>query len=63
VCGARKYERAGRPALVARALRAGPAGVRILAPEVLLYRIAVPRAADEHDFGVARGCLDAEARM
>lgn len=46
-----------------RVLRAGPGGVRMLAPEVvLLYKSKAPRAADEHDFHAARPLLDAEAR-
>ena len=48
---------------VARVLRAGPGGVRVLAPEVvLLYKSKAPRAADDHDFRVAAELLDAEAR-
>jgi hypothetical protein len=46
-----------------RVLRAGPGGVRLLAPEVvLLYKSKAPRAADEQDFAAARPLLDAEAR-
>lgn len=46
-----------------RVLRAGPGGVRVLAPEVvLLYKSKTPRAADEHDFRAARPLLDGEAR-
>jgi hypothetical protein len=48
---------------IARALRASPAGVRVLAPEVvLLYKSKAPRPADEHDFRVGRSLLDAGAR-
>jgi hypothetical protein len=47
----------------ALALREGPGGVRLLAPEiVLLYKSTAPRPADEHDRAVARPLLDAEAR-
>jgi hypothetical protein len=48
---------------LARVFRAGPSGVRVLAPEVvLLYKSKGPRAADEHDFRAALPLLDAEAR-
>lgn len=46
-----------------RALRPGPGGVRVLAPEVvLLYKSKAPRPADEADFLAARPLLDAEAQ-
>ena len=46
---------------LARALRPGPGGVRVLAPEVvLLYKSRVPRPADEADFLAARPLLDAD---
>jgi hypothetical protein len=46
-----------------RALRPGPGGVRVLAPEVvLLYKSKAPRPADEADFLAARPLLDAEGR-
>jgi hypothetical protein len=45
---------------LARALRPGPGGVRVLAPEVvLLYKSKAPRPADEADFLAARPLLDA----
>lgn len=48
---------------LARALRQGPAGLPVLAPEiVLLYKSKAPRPGDEHDFREARPLLDAEAR-
>jgi hypothetical protein len=48
---------------VARVCRAGPGGVRLLAPEVvLLYKSRAPRVADERDFLAARPLLDGEAR-
>ncbi|MBD0319572.1 MAG: amino acid transporter [Gemmatimonadetes bacterium] len=48
---------------LARALREGPSGVALLAPEiVLLYKSKAPRPADEHDFAVAQPLLDADAR-
>jgi hypothetical protein len=48
---------------LARAMRDGPGGVRVLAPEVvLLYKSKAPRPADEADFRAARPLLDAEAR-
>lgn len=48
---------------LARALRDTPAGIRVLAPEVvLLYKSKAPRTTDEQDFRVARELLDAEAR-
>jgi hypothetical protein len=48
---------------LARALRQGPAGLTVLAPEiVLLYKSRSPRRADEHDFRAALPLLDAEAR-
>ncbi|HEX6372507.1 MAG TPA: hypothetical protein VF006_26540 [Longimicrobium sp.] len=48
---------------LARALRPGPGGVRVLAPEVvLLYKSKAPRPADEADFMVARPLLDAKGR-
>lgn len=48
---------------LARALRPGPGGVRVLAPEVvLLYKSKAPRPADEADFVAARPLLDAESR-
>lgn len=48
---------------LARALRAGPGGVRVLAPEVvLLYKSKAPRPADEADFQAARPLLDAQGR-
>lgn len=48
---------------LARALRPGPGGVRVLAPEVvLLYKSKAPRPADEADFEVARPLLGAEDR-
>jgi hypothetical protein len=48
---------------LARALRPGPGGVRVLAPEVvLLYKSRAPRPADEADFLAARPLLDAEGR-
>ena len=48
---------------LARALRPGPGGVRVLAPEVvLLYKSRAPRPADEADFLVAWPLLDAEGR-
>jgi hypothetical protein len=48
---------------LARAIRAATDGVRVLAPEiVLLYKSKAPRAADAHDFHVARPLLDDEAR-
>jgi hypothetical protein len=48
---------------LARALRDTPAGVRVLAAEVvLLYKSKAPRATDEQDFRVARDLLDGEAR-
>lgn len=46
-----------------RALKRGPAGLTVLAPEiVLLYKSKAPRPADELDFRAARPLLDAEAR-
>ena len=58
------YRRDARVRLpVARVLGRGPAGVPLLAPEVvLLYKSKAPRPADEHDFAVGRQLLDAEAR-
>ena len=48
---------------LARALRQGPAGLTVLAPEiVLLYKSKAPRPADEHDFNAALPLLEAEAR-
>ncbi|WP_420126285.1 nucleotidyltransferase domain-containing protein [Longimicrobium sp.] len=48
---------------LARAIRPGPGGVRVLAPEVvLLYKSKVPRPADEADFLTALPLLDREAR-
>ena len=48
---------------LARALRPGFGGVRVLAPEiVLLYKSRAPRPADEADFVAARPLLDAEGR-
>jgi hypothetical protein len=48
---------------VACAMRDGPGGVRMLAPEVvLLYKSKAPRPVDEADFQAARPLLDAEAR-
>ena len=45
------------------AQRRGPAGIQLLAPEiVLLYKSKAPRAEDEHDFAVALELMDAEAR-
>jgi hypothetical protein len=47
-----------------RALRDGPGGVRVVAPEVvLLYKSKAPRAVDEQDFRVAQPLLDAEGRV
>lgn len=49
--------------LLERVLLAGPAGVRVLAPEVvLLYKSRAPRSADEQDFRTALPHLDAGAR-
>jgi hypothetical protein len=46
-----------------RAVREVAAGVRALAPEVvLLYKSNAPRPADEHDFRAALPLLDAEGR-
>lgn len=48
---------------LARALRPGPGGVRVLAPEVvLLYKSRAPRPTDEADFLAALPLLDVEAR-
>lgn len=48
---------------LARAMRPGPGGIRVLAPEVvLLYKSKGPRATDEQDFHAARPLLDAEGR-
>jgi hypothetical protein len=48
---------------LARAVRETAAGVRALAPEiVLLYKSKAPRPADDEDFRVARPLLDARAR-
>ena len=48
---------------MARALGRSSAGVRFLAPEiVLLYKAKAPRPRDEHDFRVARAVLDDGAR-
>jgi hypothetical protein len=48
---------------LARAVRRGPGGVRVLAPEVvLLYKSQSPRPADEADFLAAQPLLDAEGR-
>jgi hypothetical protein len=48
---------------LARAVREVAAGVRALAPEVvLLYKSKAPRATDEQDFRAARPLLDGAAR-
>ena len=48
---------------LARAVREAAAGVRVLAPEVvLLYKSKAPRAVDAADFQAVRPHLDAEAR-
>jgi hypothetical protein len=48
---------------LARAVRPGPGGIRLLAAEVvLLYKSKAPRATDEQDFRAARPLLDAEGR-
>jgi len=45
------------------AQRCGPAGIQLVAPEiVLLCKSKAPRAQDEHDFAVALELMDAEAR-
>jgi hypothetical protein len=57
----RRDARVRRP--VARVFRRSPAGVPLLAPEVvLLYKSKSPRAADEHDFAVGGRLLDDESR-
>jgi len=45
------------------ALRPGPDGILLLAPEiVLLYKSKAPRGDDEHDFTIALDLLDEDAR-